>query len=450
VILYGKMPIYTFHEAGFYEVNLTVSDAAGNDNLDHMVVEVKDITIPDVEAGIDLIVDQHEIFRLNGSLCSDNVGISNWTWTIEMGDEVAIMYEMVTEYTLHEAGIYQVTLNASDSAGNSEIDTLEITVRDITPPVVITQGDITIDQFTTLYLNSTGSTDNIEITNCTWTISMDDDEKVLYGPAPSIFIDRAGIFHAVINMCDQSFNTANASFNITVIDREKPIIHTETKLTIDQHQDLILNATSSSDNVGIDNFTWKLQLDEDIITLYGAYAAMTIDEAGSYSAYLNVSDAIGNWAGVTVDVSVRDITPPTPKVNEEFFVDAGNETTFNASESEDNMGIDQYQWSFEYDGEEIILEGEIVNFTFDIPGTYNVTLTISDLEGNEESEIFTVTVVDPDGDDDDDSPEEEKDDEIPWLLIAGIIAGIILTLLLIMGFLIFLRKKDEDPEDWEE
>ncbi|MGA1822353.1 MAG: C25 family cysteine peptidase [Thermoplasmatota archaeon] len=454
IILNGPETSFTFHEAGEFTVNLSVKDEAGNEDAASIVVTVRDTTLPDVRAGIDLIVDQHEAFLLNGSLCSDNVGIANWTWTIRIDDEQVVMYGMLVEYSIPDVGTYQAVLNASDGADNFDVDTVEITVRDVTPPEIFTQGNVTMDQFSTHQLNASLSSDNVEIANFTWTISIEGDTLTLYGKTPSLTIDRAGVFDAVVSASDHSFNSANSSFTITVIDREMPIIRTETELTIDQHQDLILDATSSSDNVGIDNFTWTLHTADDTILLYGAYNKLRMDEAGSYDLHLNVSDTIGNRAGITIEVTVRDTTPPTVVADSQITSYAGNTTVFDASSSSDNVGIESYEWSFRYNGQDIVLHGEISSFVFEIPGIYNITLRIRDLEGNENSSVFSVIVIDPDGggdgsDDDTDSTSDDGIGVFLWLVIGVIAVLIILILITALGLLLFARGRSK-VVSWEE
>jgi PKD repeat protein len=215
------------------------------------------------------------------------------------------------------------------------------------------------------------------------------------------------------------------------------------ELVIDQHQELVLNASSSTDNVGITNYTWIIHMGTANVTLYGALNSLVIDDAGSYTVDLNVSDAIGNWKLKMLNITVRDITAPVPGVDMVSEVNVGNSTVFNASNSEDNVGIVHYQWSFRYDGQDIILEGKEAEFIFNIPGTYNITLTIRDAEGNEAEETYGISVTSPKVviDDDDGSKYPQ------WVIFVLIIGGIIMLLIAIIGIFLFLRSR-EDVMSW--
>jgi len=446
IFLTGPAPSYTFDEAGRYNINLTAKDAMGNNGTDIIVVTVRDITEPTVDAGPDMVVNQSEVFILNGSLCYDNVGIVNWTWNLRLDGGDLTLHGVVVELSIKDAGSFPVTLNVSDGPGNYDIDSLIVTVLDITPPTVITQGDVVVDQFSTLVLNATGSKDNVGLSNLTWEVRGEDFERALHGPSPSIVFNKVGVYEAVLFATDLSMNVGNSSFRITVIDREIPRINFSGDLLIDQHQELVLNASSSTDNVGIISYIWKVHLETGTVTLEGAVNSTVIDDAGSYSVDLNVSDAMGNWAAMTLNITVRDTTRPVPVVELERRICTGNSTVFNASGSKDNVGIVHYRWNFTYDGRDIVLEGKRVEFTFDIPGNYNITLTIRDGEGNEIEETYNITVLSPVIADE--APSDDHG-EISWALLAVLMGGTSLLIFLVVGILIFLGKREKGIA-WEE
>jgi len=64
--------------------------------------------------------------------------------------------------------------------------------------------------------------------------------------------------------------------------------------------------------------------------------------------------------------------------------------------STDDFGIFNYTWSFDYNGSEQFLYGEHAEFTFGIPGQYNVTLQVTDALGRQDTDEVNVTVEDVD------------------------------------------------------
>ena len=107
-----------------------------------------------------------------------------------------------------------------------------------------------------------------------------------------------------------------------------------------------------------------------------------------------------------------------------YNITKGHTLVFDARESTDNVGIESYQWTLRYDDEKLF--GEMVEFTFNRTGTYNITLNVTDTEGNRKSLTFPVNVIEGMG---------ESADEIRVSNL-GIIA-VSPVVLLILSFLLF-------------
>jgi hypothetical protein len=109
--------------------------------------------------------------------------------------------------------------------------------------------------------------------------------------------------------------------------------------------------------------------------------AMAVDQKG-----LLDSDSIN----ITIDN-----TPPDVDAGPDVNIETGEKVSFDGTGSTDNYGIANYTWTFTYDGGTQTLYGTEPEFTFDIEGTYDVTLTVTDLIGNSASDTMTVTVTKP-------------------------------------------------------
>ncbi len=126
----GMTVNHSYTSAGKYTVTLTVTDDSGDSDTDTVNVTVEepqeDTEPPTADAGSDLAVGVGENFTLDASSSADNVGIVNYTWTIE-GENyhgVEVTHNFSTE------GNYTVTLTVSDEAGNTDSDTVNITVEE--------------------------------------------------------------------------------------------------------------------------------------------------------------------------------------------------------------------------------------------------------------------------------------------------------------------------------
>jgi len=118
------------------------------------------------------------------------------------------------------------------------------------------------------------------------------------------------------------------------------------------------------------------------------------------------------------------------------------------SGSSDNVGVVSYVWSFDHNGSLVMLEGRMVNFNFEIPGNYSVTLTVMDAAELSGTGIVNITVkqifVGDDDTEDDDTTEPDNVTEkegLSALAVVGIIMGIIVIITAVLFVLMLRRKK---------
>src|SRR2546425_2546292 len=88
-----------------------------------------------------------------------------------------------------------------------------------------------------------------------------------------------------------------------------------------------------------------------------------------------------------------DNVPPVANAGPDLIVNEDTTVTFDGSASTDNVGIASYTWTF-MDGTMQTLQGATASYVFATPGTYIVTLTVRDADGNVGTDTVTVTVRD--------------------------------------------------------
>ena len=349
---------------------------------------------PLAEAGPDVSIDQHETVHFNGSNCSDNIEVVNWTWSFYYDDGRIELFGPLASFTFHEAGEYEVTLVVSDAANLEGTDSLAVTVRDITPPTAEAGRTRTVDQHATVVLDGLGSADNVGVANWTWTFEYGGGEVVLHGPDPEFTFDDAGTYNVTLTVTDAAGLTAEDWVTIYVIDVTDPRVDAGTDVRVDQHETVTLDASACSDNVGIANWTWTFVYRGNPMSLYGEEVTFVFDDAGSYDVTLTVSDDAGNLAVDVVNVHVTDTTPPTANAGEDVEVMQGTTVDLDGTGSYDNTRIASYTWTFVYQGVSIELSGSVPDYFFEAAGAYEITLNVTDLEGNHGVDTVTVVVRD--------------------------------------------------------
>ena len=401
--LYGSYPSFTFHFAGNFSIRLRVTDEAGNWAEDIIMVNVNDITPPLVEAGELRMVNQHTEVTLNGSESSDNVGIVNYTWTFSDGESVQTLYGVIVNYLFDNAGSFNITLRAEDAAGNFLTDNVIVVVNDTTLPAAHAGLNITIDQHEIVHFDAAGSSDNVGIVEYTWNISLRNASVVLIGVNVSYQFHESGVFTVNLTVTDLGGNRDFNLMTVTVKDITNPVAAGGADRTVDQHEAVTFNASGSSDNDGIANFTWRFEYrgntrafsgGNEPVELYGEIVSFVFHDAGQYIITLIISDAAGHNDTDEIMITVKDITPPVADAGEDMVAGPGEKVTFSAGGSSDNVNIIKYTWTFEYNGETITLPGKEASFIFNKLGKYTIELNISDAAGYRDSDTIMVTVED--------------------------------------------------------
>ncbi len=137
VVLYGVNPTFVFVTPGDYVVILNVLDNASNGGADNVVVTVVDMDSPLADAGPDQIVNEDTVVTFDGSGSTDNIGVAYYKWTFMEGTNLITLEGVSPTYVFAEPGLHVVTLMVWDDAGLADIDAMNVTVLDATPPSVI-------------------------------------------------------------------------------------------------------------------------------------------------------------------------------------------------------------------------------------------------------------------------------------------------------------------------
>ncbi|RLM53907.1 PKD domain-containing protein [Halobellus sp. Atlit-31R] len=164
-------------------------------------------------------------------------------------------------------------------------------------------------------------------------------------------------------------------------------------------------------------FDWQLAPDGNATgsatNATGENTTLTAADPGSYNLTLTVADAMGAGFTDSTTVRVNDTTPPiaavatnasaAPTIAQNYTQPEYASRGWNASNSTDNGEIDSYEWSLEAiqlveDTDPATVSatktGAVVTFAPDEPGTYNVSLTVTDTGENTNTTARTLRVVD--------------------------------------------------------
>ena len=204
-------------------------------------------------------------------------------------------------------------------------------------------------------------------------------------PAPAIDNDAPttfGLGTTVVTWTatDASGNSASTTQNVIVQDTTAPSISAPANVTAE--------ATSLSGQVvAIGNATASDIADPAPAITDDAPALFPL---GTTVVTWTATDASGNSASTTQNVTVQDTTDPIPAHSGPFSVDEGSSILLDGTGLTDNLAVQSTAWDIDGDGFD---DGDPATFNgIDGPATQNVSLQITDHAGNVSVANTTVTV----------------------------------------------------------
>ncbi len=428
-------------------------DGSANSKDFFPMVNPNRIPIPLANAGPNITAIQHENVVFNSSMCIGQEYIVNYTWNFTYDEEIQLLFGPAPIFTFHIFEKYNVTLTVVNAWGQGTSDSIFVIIKDIVKPMARAGPDIIIDQHEAANFNASKSSDNVGIVNYTWRLFSGENEIYRFGISTGYTFNTVGKYKVTLNVSDNDGNWDTDTLNVTVCDITPPMADPGPDITINQSDTVeFFFHQHSSDNVGIINWTWIFEYNGTQVTLFHSIVMSSLplfkfDIPGIYTVTLNVTDETGNWVIDTLNVTVLDTTSPHGNAGYGQEIPVGTIFRFNGTGSRDNVCIVNYTWTFEYDGETVTLYAVSPDFSFDIPGEYDIELVVTDADGNSASDRLSITVT---PNDDDIGPIDNDDEEEDighsgavwiWLSLAGLGIAVVVVLLVF-----FWKRKDVGDE----
>ncbi len=396
VVLAGAAPSYTWTVPGLYTVTLTVTDEVGLTNTAFLTVTALE-NVPPV-AVIDMASSFNEdtLQTIDGTGSTDNVGVVSWSWTLQDALGTVTLDGASVSKTWTTPGTYTVTLTVADAAGNTGSASTTVTVLDVTPPVASFSLPSSVGNVG-LSLDGSYSSDNVGIASWTWTLEDVGTTLTRTGSSTTYTWSAPGTFAVSLTVADAAGNTHTKLARLHVVDTTAPVVAAGSDKTVNQGTTVSFDGTSTYDNdpafpTGT-TFTWTFT-DGGLRTLTGALANYFFQNPGIFQVSLAVADAAGNTGRSSLNVTVVDTTPPTAAFSLPYTIVEGTLQTLDGSASVDNVAVTEWAWTLEATGFKTTLSGASVQYTFETPGVYTVTLLVRDAAGHSASKTVSMLVLD--------------------------------------------------------
>ena len=333
--------------------------------------------------------------NFNGTSSTATNGIQSYSWDLGNGTTASTPTAFTT-YT--EPGTYTANLTVTDNDGDTNTESVTITVAEplnIAPTAAIgSTGTLGNAPYAVSFSGSGSSDPDGTIAGYAWDFG---NGQTATGENASVTYTQAGTYTTTLTVTDDDGATGTATQVITV--NPTPNVPPTAVARVVSTAGTIpytvnLSGSTSTDSDGtISSYDWDLG---NGTTATGVTTQVTYTEAGTYNVVLTVTDDDGDIGTQTLQIEVSE--DPNTAPNAAFTQSANGGTAplsvdFDASSSEDIDGtIASYAWNF---GNGQSGTGATPQATYTVPGTYQVTLNVTDNRGAVGTATSQVVVTRP-------------------------------------------------------
>lgn len=390
-LLEDATPSHTFCNAKTYIVTCYVTDKDGGMGSDTLTIKVENVA-PIADPGENQIVNEGDIVSFSGSYldpgsCDD----ISWEWDFDDGSPVETS-SLTPTHIFCENGSYEVSFSVWDGNGGYDYDTIFITVHNV-DPVVNLGDDFTVYQGDEIEFTATFEDPGCDLHTLWWD----------FGDESGIIVDAyysthsyygVTVYTVTLTVLDDDAGIGSDSVNITVLNAV-PTVDAGANIAIDEGG--TVNFSGSYADAGIyDTHTISWDFDDGTILPDSLNPTHTFEDDGVYMVTLSVIDNFGGTGTDSIQVTVENSPPVITElmfgtINQEYIYVNSTITLHAAFYDQGPVDTHTLEWDF---GDGSILYDTLdPSHIFTLPGSYTISLTVTDDDGGVDSQSLVVQII---------------------------------------------------------
>jgi PKD repeat protein len=393
----GDRVSHVFEEPGEQEVMVKAVARDGDVGVAQRPVTVEDgRPSVSVSGPSSATVDESVEFTATAS-DPDGSEVVGYEWTFGDGSSLETDDGTAT-HSYEDPGEYEVTLVVEDDEGDTRSDThrLEVEPDDAEPSVDIDAPE-EVDAGERIEFEAVVSLPDDEVAEYTW---IGNDYVLGKGPTFAESLSRSGTYSVrlVVETESGAELTATHEFEVVGPDKLSASIWFDTS-GVNPPRVLVgegvpIGVSTRPGDREIEQVEWDFGNGDSATGETPPFQGY--DAAGRYEITVTVTDVDGNTAEDTREIVVDRPAPPEATLDgpDEVPTEQSFELDADVPNSPNETYVDRYVWSFE-DGTTRETDRGRIEYTYDEPGTYEVTVEVVNTVGERESATHTVTVEGP-------------------------------------------------------
>jgi PKD repeat protein len=385
----GQTVNHTFADNGTYNVILTVTDKDGAVTTQTLVVTVDNVAPTIVNIVKPTIIKEGESATFSAT-ATDPGTLDTLTYSWNFGDTTTPQVGQSVNHTFADNGNYNVILTVTDKDGAVTTQTLIVKVDNVAPTIVnIVKPTIIKEGEAATFSATATDPGTLDTLTYSWNFGINTIPKI--GQTVNHTFADNGNYNVILTVTDKDGAVTTQTLVVTV-NNVAPTIVNIVKPTIIKEGEAATFSATATDPGTLDTLTYSWNFGDTTIPQVGQTVNHTFADNGNYNVILTVTDKDGAVTTQTLVVTVNNVAPIIASMTLPQNAVAGTAAQFTANAS-DQGSRDTLTYSWNFGDNTAPVQGQTITRTFTTPGTYNITLTVTDKDGAVTTQLQTLIVA---------------------------------------------------------